>query len=148
MYQHEDNKFQIFKLFPNDELYYLVLSCFGIKNTEIFKFSFTKKMLIKLDTIKKIIDIIDRVKSCYLPCKARSYLYALDHKNIITILRHFLRTRNLKIISTEKYDKGEKYIVYQIVKINIINSNTNKTLYPKFKKKIEIIKKNYTIEFN
>ena len=50
----------------------------------------------------------------YLPCKARTYLNGLTEKNIITILRQILKTRNYTIISHEKYIRGEKFINYKL----------------------------------
>ena len=51
----------------------------------------------------------------YLPCKARTYLNDINEKNIITILRQLIRIYGYSIVSREKYIKGNKFIIYQLI---------------------------------
>ena len=49
----------------------------------------------------------------------------LTEKNVITILRQCVRVYGYKIVSKEKYMKGEKYILYQLeMDMNVSNSDT------------------------
>ena len=51
----------------------------------------------------------------YLPCKARTYLNDLNSKNAITIMRQLCRLYGYSVQSREKYVKGDKFIIYQII---------------------------------
>ena len=70
----------------------------------------------------KTVDAINAMKNeleeCYLPCKSRTYLNSLTEKNVITILRQILKTRNYTITSREKYMKGCKFIIYSLSKLD------------------------------
>ena len=57
----------------------------------------------------------NELEECYLPCKSRTYLNSLTEKNVITILRQILKTRNYTITSREKYMKGCKFIIYSLI---------------------------------
>ena len=73
-----------------------------------------EKILIKMDTVQKIILLKDELEKYYLPCKARTYLNDLNEKNVVTVLRQCLRTQGYTVNSREKYLKGEKFIIYNI----------------------------------
>ena len=60
----------------------------------------------------------NELEECYLPCKSRTYLNSLTEKNVITILRQILKTRNYTITSREKYMKGCKFIIYSLSKLD------------------------------
>jgi hypothetical protein len=119
-------KNQIFRKIPDEILYKDVLSLFGIKDINA-SFTFTKKDLINLNVVDNINLIKERLSECYLPCKFKVYFNNNTEKGLITILRHMLKTRDLKLVSKEKYMKGEKYLQYKIESDKIEeNNNLNK----------------------
>ena len=117
-------KDQLFKKNPSDELFDSVLESFGLTSLED-KRSFSRKDLKYIKTVEKINKIKPKLEECYLPCKSRTYLNGLNEKNVITVLRQILKTRNYTISSREKYMKGCKFIIYNLAKAE---QNTYKPL--------------------
>ena len=122
---------QLFKLIPKINVLYDILRCFGLKELNEKKY-FSRDDLIKMDSVNKL--KLLKLDKYYLPCKAKIYLYNINEKKIITILRHFLRVFNYKLFSTEKYINKKKIIIYHIIeKKNIdyypIILEDNKTIY-------------------
>lgn len=109
-------KDQLFKKNPSDELFDSVLESFGLTSLED-KRSFSRKDLKYIKTVEKINEIKSQLEECYLPCKSRTYLNGLNEKNVITVLRQILKTRNYTINSREKYMKGCKFIIYSLCKL-------------------------------
>ena len=91
-------KDQLFKKNPSNELFEKVLNAFGLKDLND-KRSFSRKDLQYIKTVDKINLLKTDLNDCYLPCKARTYLSSLTEKNVITILRQILKTRNYTIVS-------------------------------------------------
>ena len=106
-------KDQLFKKNIDDELFTKILNSFGLQNLDDSR-SFSRKDLKILKTVEKIRGLKLELEECYLPCKARTYLNGLDEKNVVTILRQILKTRNHTISSREKYMRGEKFIIYSL----------------------------------
>ena len=111
-------KDQLFKKNPSNELFEKILNAFGLSGLED-KRSFSRKDLKYIRTVEKISLLKTELDDCYLPCKARTYLSALNEKNVITILRQILKTRNYTISSREKYMKGCKFIIYNLCKTEL-----------------------------
>ena len=109
-------KDQLFKKNPSNELFAKVLESFGLVDLED-KRSFSRKDLKYIKTVDKINSLKSELEECYLPCKARTYLNGLNEKNVITVLRQVLKTRNYSITSREKYMKGSKFIIYTLCKL-------------------------------
>ena len=109
-------KDQLFKKNPSNELFTKVLESFGLVDLND-KRSFSRKDLKYIKTVEKINNLKSELEECYLPCKARTYLNGLNEKNVITILRQILKTRNHSITSREKYMKGSKFIIYTLCKM-------------------------------
>ena len=109
-------KDQLFKKNPSNELFQKVLNAFGLTDLND-KRSFSRKDLQYIKTVNKVNELKNELNDCYLPCKARTYLSGLTEKNVITILRQILKTRNFTIVSREKYMKGCKFIIYNLTKL-------------------------------
>ena len=107
------SKNQLFKKRPSDELFTTILNAYGFINLQD-KRSITRNYLKKEGTVTKINNLRSELEKFYLPCKARTYLNGLTEKNIITILRQILKTRDYTITSREKYIRGEKFINYKL----------------------------------
>ena len=119
-------KNQLFKNYPNEEFVINLLNIYGIKDFSDNHY-FTKKDLEELNTIDNLNQLKDKLASYYIPCKAKLFVYNIDHKRAITILRQFLKTQNYTLSSKEKYIKGIKYNTYTVVSItNNLNINKNK----------------------
>tara|TARA_B100000927_G_scaffold196067_1_gene158309 strand:- start:415 stop:837 length:423 start_codon:yes stop_codon:yes gene_type:complete len=108
-------KDQLFKKNPSNELFEKILNSFGLNGLDD-KRSFSRKDLKYIKTVEKINALKSELDDCYLPCKSRTYLSLLNEKNVITILRQILKTRNYTIASREKYMKGCKFIIYNLCK--------------------------------
>ena len=110
-------KDQLFKKNPSNELFNKVLNAFGLSNVDDNR-CFSRKDLEYIKTVDAINVMKNELEECYLPCKSRTYLNSLTEKNVITILRQILKTRNYTITSREKYMKGCKFIIYSLSKLD------------------------------
>lgn len=125
---------QIYSSQPSDELFQKLLEVFGITEVNTDQ-TFSRNDLHNKGSLDKITHLIPYLKNCYLPCKARTYLNDLTYKNIITILRHALKTRGYTVLSKERYSKGIKCVYYRLIPFE--RKSTKKADVP-----IEIKKKN------
>ena len=105
---------QLFKVIPTEEVCLEVLYCFGLKSIDDTT-NFSKNDLESLSTVQKIYLIKEKLEQFYIPCKARTYLNELSPKNCITILRQILKIFGRTVTSREKYIRGVKYVIYQII---------------------------------
>lgn len=106
---------QLFKIYPDEKITLKLLSFFGIIGFDD-NHSFTKPLLIEIETLKNINNMIQELKKYYLPCKYNLYLENLNEKKCITILRQFLKIQNYTLFSKEKYKYGTKLLYYQVIK--------------------------------
>lgn len=79
-------------------------------------FEFSRKNLINKKVIEKINEFIPELKKYYLKCKHNKYLENLNDKKIITLFRQILRPYDYNICAIEKYNNGEKFLLYIIQK--------------------------------
>lgn len=84
-------------------------------------FEFSRKNLINKKVLDKFNLFIPELKKYYLKCKHNKYLESLNEKKMITIFRQILRPHGYIITAFEKYNNGEKYLLYIIKKKKIIN---------------------------
>jgi hypothetical protein len=108
---------QLFKKKPSKEFLQDILILYGLNNFEDNK-QFTRKDLETLNLCENISNISEKFKDYYLPCKFKIYLQNISIKKSITLLRQLLKLYDYNVKSTEKYIKGEKIIVYQILPKN------------------------------
>jgi hypothetical protein len=108
------SKNQLFRQIPPIHTCERVLHAFGLKNFTDPTF-FSRKDLAAIRCVDSMRALKDELSLYYLPCKARTYLNELNTKNIITILRQLCRLYNYSVQSREKYIKGDKFIIYQII---------------------------------
>ena len=106
---------QLFKIYPDEKITLELLSFFGIIGFDD-NHSFTKPLLIEIETLKNITNMIQELEKYYLPCKYDIYLKNLNEKKCITILRQFLKIQNYTLFSKEKYKYGTKLLYYQVIK--------------------------------
>jgi hypothetical protein len=86
-------------------------------------YEFTIKNLVNKKILTKIDKYIEELKKYYLKCKHSKYLENLNEKKFVTIIRQILRSHDYIINSIEKYNNGEKFLLYIIEK-----KKTNGTL--------------------
>lgn len=91
-------------------------------------FEFSRKNLLNKKVMDKVNDLIPELKKYYLKCKHTKYLENLNEKKIITIFRQILRPYNYNITAYEKYNDGEKYLLYIIKKKNMCLKKINSTI--------------------
>jgi len=110
----KSKKSQVFRKIPSDDLVLRVVRSFGLKDLND-KTQFSRRDISIHNTINKVQALLPELEDIYLPCKSRSYLHGINEKNVTTILRQLLKTKKYTIHSQEKYIKGSKFILYQIV---------------------------------
>jgi hypothetical protein len=118
---------QLFKNSPNTLLFNKVLQTLGIDEFKE-EFSFRKKDLLLMGTVIKMKLLEPELRQHYYPCKSKLYLDNIDDSKCITIIRQFLRFFGYQLISKEKYDCGEKYIIYSLSALHHMKSPKTKTL--------------------
>ena len=112
-----NNKNQLFgKIYPPFDLVKKVLCLLINYEFDDLYYEFTKKNVTEKKIIEKINPYINDLKKYYLKCKHSKYLENIDEKKYITILRQILKPYNFLIKSYEKYNNGEKYLLYIISK--------------------------------
>ena len=119
---------QLFKKKPSKEFIEEILKLYGINDFDDSK-QFTRKDLEKLNLCDKLKEVANKFREYYLPCKLKNYLGNISIKKSITLLRQLLKLYFYNVKSNEKYIKGEKIIVYQILPKNSQKKqihNTNK----------------------
>ena len=107
-------KNQLFRKLPPLDVCERVLHAFGLQNFNDPTY-FSRKDLDHLKCVEMMRTLKDDLAQYYLPCKARTYLNDLNNKNVITILRQLCRLYGYSVQSREKYIKGDKFIIYQII---------------------------------
>ncbi len=107
-------KNQLFKSIPPRTVCIEVLNAFGLSGFDDTH-NFSRSDLEAVDCVNKMSILKNILTEYYLPCKARTYLNDLNTKNVITILRQLVRLYGFSISSREKYIKGDKFIIYQLI---------------------------------
>ena len=135
-------KNQLFRKIPPKNVVINILNVFGLKDFDDQRY-FSRK---DLETLKCVESMNEKIKPLlseyYLPCKSRTYLNDLTPKNVITILRQIVRLYDYNVISKEKYIKGDKFIIYQLV------ANVEKKYRPITIESIQSNKKVCTVNFD
>jgi hypothetical protein len=105
---------QLFKKDPTIDILNKVLGTIGLTEFKE-EYNFRKKDLITYGSVEKMKLINKDLLQFYYPCKAKLYLDDIDESKCITIIRQFLRFFEYNLVSREKYNNGEKFIVYSLV---------------------------------
>jgi hypothetical protein len=116
---------QLFKHKPSKELVCELLTIYGIDGFDDDK-QFNRNNLLNLHLIENLNIFKSKLEEYYLPCKRKIYLENLNVKKSITILRQIIKLFDYVVKSNEKYIKGEKIIVYQIIPLNTLKKVPNK----------------------
>ncbi len=128
-------KNQLFRQIPPIELCIKVLNAFGLTDLSDTTY-FSRKDLESTKCVESLTELKDELAECYLPCKARTYLNDLNSKNAITVLRQISRLYGCSVQSREKYIKGDKFIIYQLIPRN--NQSYQPMTISKFKTEEEV----------
>ena len=105
---------QLFRKTPPRGICLKILNAFGLKDFTDTR-NFSRKDLEVIKCLDQINEFKDELQEYYIPCKSRTYLNELNTKNVITILRQIVRLHNYSVVSREKYIKGDKFMIYQLV---------------------------------
>ena len=105
---------QLFKKDPTINILNKVLGTIGLLEFKE-EYNFRKKDLITYGSVEKMKLINIELSEFYYPCKAKLYLDDIDESKCVTIIRQFLRFFEYNLVSREKYNNGEKFIVYSLV---------------------------------
>lgn len=107
-------KNQLFRQSPPIETCVRVLESFGLRDFNDTT-NFSRRDLEMLQCVDRMERLKPELMKYYLPCKARTYLNDLNSKNVITVLRQIARLYGYSVQSREKYIKGDKFIIYQLI---------------------------------
>jgi hypothetical protein len=111
-------KNQLFKINPDINIIQEILDSFGLENLEDNRL-FTKDHMKEIRTSSKIIELNEKLKKYYLPCKSKKYLLKEEdlnkEKKSITILRQFIKTMNYNCVGIEKSINGKKTMTYRLL---------------------------------
>lgn len=121
-------KYQLFRIVPPKVFVETIIKLYGPNGFDEHYY-FTLKELEQNNIIEQINNNIDLLKQYYMECKW-NYITNLTLKKTITILRQLIRPYNYKIISTEKYKNGNKFLLYNIKQLD--NNIKDKTLTMNF----------------
>lgn len=106
--------FQLFRKKPSNDIIGELLTVTGFNTLDDPK-KVTRSHLDTDEVIKKYLELQTKLLPYYIPCKAKKYILPNPTgKNIITIVRHFLKIKAHSIIAQEKYQSGKKVIIYRI----------------------------------
>ena len=119
---------QTFKIKPSIEIINKLLDCIGLSGLDCGE-EFTLKKLVENNVIEKFKTIEPELVPFYVPCKARKYLNKYEVKNIITIVRQFLKTCAYNFETKEKYSNKRKFLIYKIVKNRVEEEEPNQENY-------------------
>ena len=108
-------KNQLFRVLPDETIINKMLLAFGLVSLKDTN-NFSRRDLETLETVKVIENMKLELEKYYLPCKSRNYLTNLNTKNVVTVLRQFVKIYGYSIQSQEKYSQGDKFIIYGLTK--------------------------------
>ena len=108
---------QLFKITPDNKIIQFLLDSFGLEDLEDTR-PFTKEYMKEIKTVETIQNNKERINKYYLPCKAKVYLYGINEKKAITILRQFIKVYNYSLYSIEKSNNGIRQTHYSLMYIN------------------------------
>lgn len=111
-----DRKNQLFTVEPSFDFVQKIMELFLGKNINNPYYQFSRKMLEDKKIVEEINKMVPELKEYYLKCKHTKYLEKIDSKKCITIFRQLLRVHGYKVNSTEKYQNGSKFLLYQVEK--------------------------------
>ena len=117
---------QLFKIIRDRSIILEILITFGISDLDE-NVHFTNEDLNKLNTCNKILELSNKLKEYYIPCKSKLYLNNINNKRVITILKQFLKVHEYSIINKYKTIDGIRH------KYFIIHKNSEKVIIPKKK---------------
>tara|TARA_B110000971_G_scaffold132149_1_gene135250 strand:+ start:369 stop:743 length:375 start_codon:yes stop_codon:yes gene_type:complete len=106
------NNYQLFKQIPPKEFVEDIIRLYGPGGFDV-NYYFTIDDIIKNNVVDQLNNKQDDLKKYYLPCKCK-FINMLNPPKSITLLRQLLRPYNYKLSSLEKYNKGKKYLLYNL----------------------------------
>lgn len=107
--------YQIFKQIPEDEVITKLLTITGFGTLDETK-KVHKKELESPDIIEAYLQFQPVLASYYIPCKAKIYIKPEPTaKNIITVVRQFIRFKSWRLVTKETCKQGVKSLIYFIV---------------------------------
>lgn len=115
--------FQLFKKLPTDDIIQELLDVTGFQSLTDSKV-ISRSYLNNEQIMTKYLELQPKLATYYIPCKAKIYIINNPTpKNIITIVRHFLKSKGYGVNAIEKYQSGNKVIQYKIISKQPLNSN-------------------------
>jgi hypothetical protein len=112
--ESEKKKNQLFQQEPPEELIVEIMHIFLGENITNPFYQFSRKMLEDKKVIEQLGKWIPELKKYYLKCKHQKYLENLDSKKVITLFRQLIRLKGYSIEAHEKYQNGNKFLLYHI----------------------------------
>lgn len=109
---------------PNFELVNNIMFLLTNKDlNDVVYYEFSRKTLLNKNVIENIQQFIPELKKYYLKCKHAKYLENLTEKKVITLFRQILRKYEYSIHALEKYNNGQKYLLYTLEKNKLLHES-------------------------
>jgi hypothetical protein len=106
--------FQLFRKKPSDDVIDELLTATGFNTLEDPK-KVNRTYLESEAVINNYVEMQQKLAPFYIPCKAKKYLITEPTpKNMITVIRQFLKIKCHTVMAHEKYHAGNKMIIYRI----------------------------------
>lgn len=107
-------KHLFFRKIPDQLFLERLLKCYGIPHFGA-DITFTKDDLRNIHVQEKVIQLLDELRTYYIPCKAKVYLQDISVQKCVTILRQILRLHTCYLLSNQKMKNGQKVVLYTII---------------------------------
>lgn len=113
---------QLFKVKPTQDVIIKLINAIGFTSLDdVSELNFN---INKEDKIQKYKELESELSVFYINCKINNYLYKYEIKNIVTVVRQFLKTIQYNLVSKEKSQNKNKYLVYYLKCNRLVQSNT------------------------
>jgi len=120
-------KNQLFCKLPTLVLFERFVKIYGLTDINDCR-KFTRDILITNQTLERFDGFREELEEYYIPCKSEKYLYDMNEKKLVTVLRQIAKVFDYNVISNEKYLNAHKVLQYALEKNGVGDEYINYNL--------------------
>jgi len=120
-------KNQLFRKLPTLDLFERFVKIYGLTDINDCR-KFTRDTLITNQTLERFDGFREELEEYYIPCKSEKYLYDMNEKKLVTVLRQIAKVFDYNVISNEKYLNAQKVLQYALEKNGVGDEYINYNL--------------------
>jgi len=120
-------KNQLFCKLPTLDLFERFVKIYGLTDINDCR-KFTRDILITNQTLERFDGFREELEEYYIPCKSEKYLYDMNEKKLVTVLRQIAKVFDYNVISNEKYLNAHKVLQYALEKNGVGDEYINYNL--------------------